>query len=59
MSDEARSMRSQLREVDRLGASKAVILGPDEISRRVAKVKDMTSGDEREVGLDKIVEELT
>ncbi|MEX2393470.1 MAG: histidine--tRNA ligase [Actinomycetota bacterium] len=59
LSDEARSMRSQLREADRLGAAHALILGPDEVSRRAAKVKDMTSGEEREVPFERLVEELS
>ena len=59
MSDEPRSPRSQLREVNRLGARRAVILGPDEIARSVAKVKDMDSGDEREVALSDIVKDLS
>ncbi len=58
MSDEPRSMRSQLREADRLGARSVVILGPDEVSKQVAKVKDMDSGDERSVALADLVKEL-
>jgi histidyl-tRNA synthetase len=58
-SDEARSMRSQLNEANRLGASRVVILGPDEVSRSVAKVKEMASGDEREIALKDLVGELT
>ncbi len=59
VSDAARTMRSQMREADRLGAIKVVILGPDEVSRRVAKVKDMGSGDERDVAFDDLIEELS
>jgi histidyl-tRNA synthetase len=58
ISDEARSMRSQMREADRLGAKQAVILGTDEVSRKVARVKDMDSGEEREVSLSDLVAEL-
>jgi histidyl-tRNA synthetase len=59
VSDEAKSMRSQLRHVDRLGAKVAVILGPDEVSRQVAKVKNMESGTEREVPFGELVRELS
>ena len=58
VSDEARSIRSQLNAANRSGALRAVILGPDEFSRKVAKVKDMGTGDEREVALDHLVSEL-
>ncbi len=58
MSDEAKSFRSQLRSAERLGARTVVIVGADEVARRVAKIKDMMSGDEREVALDGLVKEL-
>jgi histidyl-tRNA synthetase len=58
VSDEAKSFKSQFRHAERLGAARVVILGSDEIARRVAKVKDMSSGDEREVLLDDLVKEL-
>ncbi len=59
VSDAARSMRSQMREAERLGARAAVILGPDEVSRRVAKIKDMGTGEEKEVALDDLTKELS
>ena len=58
VADAPRSMRSQLREANRLGAGFAVILGPDEIAKRVATVRDLGSSDQREVGLDELVKEL-
>jgi histidyl-tRNA synthetase len=59
VSDDARSMRSQMREAERLGAARVVILGPDEVSRRVAKIKDMGTGEEREVALDQLTKEFS
>lgn len=59
MSDEAKSMKSQLRHVDRAGAKVAVILGPDEVSRKIARVKDMATGDEREIAFDGLIEALS
>lgn len=59
LSAEARSARSQMNEANRLGARTAVILGPEEITKHVAKVKDMTSGNERDVALDRLVQELS
>lgn len=58
VSEDARSMRSQLNEANRLNAARVVILGPDEVSRSVAKVKDMSSGDEREVAFGDLAREL-
>jgi histidyl-tRNA synthetase len=58
VSDEARSLRSQLREADRLKAVSAVILGPDEVAKKVATVRDLSSGEQREVALDELVSEL-
>jgi histidyl-tRNA synthetase len=59
VSDDARSMRSQMNEANRLGAGIVVILGPDEASRQVARVKQMSSGDEREVAFGDLVKELS
>lgn len=44
-----RSFKAQLRACERMGAAYAVIVGPDEVSRGVVKVKDMRTGEEREV----------
>lgn len=59
LSDEARSIRSQLREADRLGATMVVILGPDEVAGGVATVRDMRSGEQRQIELEHLVEELS
>ena len=55
VSDDARSMRSQMNEANRLGAARVIILGPDEVSRQVAKVKQMDTGDETEVAFGDLV----
>ncbi len=59
LSDAARSTRSQMNEANRLGARRVVILGPDEVAKRVATVRDMESGEQREVALDYLVQELS
>lgn len=59
VSDEAKSMRAQLRAADRAGATTAVILGPDEVAKGVAQVREMSSGDQREVPLEAVVGELS
>ncbi|MGH2758586.1 MAG: histidine--tRNA ligase [Actinomycetota bacterium] len=59
VADASRSLRSQLREANRLGAGQAVILGPDEVAKRVATVRDLGSSEQREVALDALVQELS
>jgi len=51
----ARSVRSQMRSANKSGAGAVVILGPDEVARGQAKVKDMATGDERSVDLGGVV----
>jgi histidyl-tRNA synthetase len=46
-----RGMRAQFKQADRTGAAYAVILGEDELARGVATVRDMSSGEERVVGV--------
>ena len=50
---------SKLDQAKRLGVLHAVILGPDELARGEAKVKDMKSGDQRAVPLSGLVDELS
>lgn len=59
VADEPKSMKSALRAADRSGAARAVILGADEIAKRVATVKDLARGEQREVALDALVKELS
>jgi histidyl-tRNA synthetase len=58
LADEGKSLRSQLRTADRLGAAKAVILGPDEVARSSATVRDLSSGAQDEVPLSDLVGRL-
>ena len=44
-----RGAKGQFKQADRSGASFAAILGEDELSRGTIKVRDMASGEEREV----------
>jgi len=59
VSDAAKSMSAQLRSANRLGARRAIILGPDEVSKGRATVRDMESGQQREIALDRLVRELS
>ncbi len=50
-----RSMKGQMRQADRVGAAHAVILDADS----AAKLRDMRTGEQRQVEVDRIVGELT
>ena len=53
-----RSAKGQFRQADRSGASYAAILGEDELGRGVCTLRDMASGEEREVPVADGVKEL-
>ena len=48
----ARSLRAKMRAADRSGARWAVIMNPEEAERQVAQLRDLVSGDQREVAWD-------
>ena len=50
----SRSMKGQMRQADRSGATRAVILEGDDV-----RIRDMGSGEQREVDAASVVEELT
>jgi histidyl-tRNA synthetase len=49
-----RSLKAQMREADRQKARKVLIIGEDEIKKGKAILKDMESGEQEEVELEKI-----
>jgi len=53
-----KSLRAQMRVADKLKARRVVIIGEDELTKGVASVRDMYSGEQREVPLDDIVDFL-
>jgi len=52
------SLKSQLRRADRLGAPFILLLGKDERARGTAKLRNMKTGDEREIALDGATESI-
>lgn len=50
-----RGLRGQLKAADRAGARWALVLGPDEAARGMVTVRDLLSGDQREVPRDEVV----
>jgi histidyl-tRNA synthetase len=53
-----RSAKGQFRQADRSGARYAAILGEDELGRGVCTLREMASGEEREVPLSGGAKEL-
>jgi histidyl-tRNA synthetase len=57
---DGRSMKAQFKAADRSGAQLAVVVGPDELERGIAKVQSLTGADkhEEEVKLEELVERI-
>jgi histidyl-tRNA synthetase len=56
---EARSLKGQMRQANKDRYRYSVILGSDELARGQATLKDMLSGEQREVPLGEVVDRLT
>ena len=52
------SIKAQLRQANKKGAEKVIILGEDELDKKVVKLKDMVKGGEKEVSWEKLPELL-
>ncbi len=55
---EARSLAAMMRSADKLGARWVVLVSAEEVRRRVARLRDMTSGEQAEVSWDQLPERL-
>lgn len=55
---ESRSLKSAMRRANDLGARVALIIGENELKNKTVSFKDMVSGEQREVGREKIIGEL-
>jgi histidyl-tRNA synthetase len=47
----ARTLKTQMKEADRLGCRRVVILGEQELAAGTATVRNMTTGEQTQVGL--------
>jgi histidyl-tRNA synthetase len=52
------NMKRRMQRANKLNARAAIIIGDDELAKGVAQVKDLDSGEQREVALGKLVEAL-
>lgn len=51
-----RGLRASMKYADKLGASNTLVLGDNEIGTGIVKIKNMSSGEETEIALDKIAD---
>lgn len=54
----SRKMKGQMKSADRLGATYTIVLGDNELDEGVAQLKEMSTGKQHEVSLEKITEEV-
>jgi histidyl-tRNA synthetase len=52
------NMKRRMQRANKLNARAAIIIGDDELAKGVAQLKDLDSGAQREVALDKLAEAL-
>jgi len=55
---EPRSLRAKMRAADKLGVRWALLLGVEDAKRRVAQLRDMTTGEQAEVAWSDLPERL-
>jgi histidyl-tRNA synthetase len=58
MDHQARSLKSQFKLADKLGASYVAVLGPDEIAQSVVNLRNMQTHDETQVALCEVASKL-
>ncbi len=54
-----RSLKAQMKQANRCKAAKVVILGDEELATRVATLKDMSTGEQSQVALERLVQALS
>jgi histidyl-tRNA synthetase len=51
-----RSVKAQMKYANKIGAKNTIIIGADELTKNSANIKNMETGEQREVSLDKITD---
>lgn len=54
-----RSIKAQMREADRLGATYVVVVGDNEMAQKSVSLKNMKTGDQKQLSFDQLVEFLS
>jgi histidyl-tRNA synthetase len=52
------NMKRRMQRANKLNARAAIILGDDELAKSVVQLKNLDSGEQREVALDRLVDAL-
>ncbi len=55
---ESDSLKSMMRQANRIGAQHAIIIGPEELAKKEARVKNMTTGEEQSLKQTELVQFL-
>lgn len=59
MNYEGKSLKAQMRSAEKAGCRFAAILGPDEVSKGLVKLKDMESGEESEIPVSDVADQIS
>ena len=50
-----RSIKSQMRDANKLGAKYVIIIGEEELTKNIATIKNLSNGDQEQIPLDTIL----
>ncbi len=53
-----RGIKAQFKQADRSNARNTVVIGDDEIEKNIVSLKDMESGEQKEISIDDLIKEL-
>ena len=53
-----RSLKAQMREANKIGARYAILIGDQELESGEAELKDLSTGDQKKIALDKLVDHI-
>jgi len=58
MDYQGKSLKAQMKAADRIGAKFVYIIGEDELSKKSAVLKNMETGEQRDISFDQLLENL-
>ena len=53
-----KNIKGQMKQADRCGAAYALILGGDELAKQMATLKDLTTGEQKQIPFAEVVSEV-
>ena len=51
-----RSLKAQMKDANRLKAKYSIIIGEEELKRKIVSIKNMETGNQEELSIDKIID---